>query len=107
MSTIKAGLIQMALKAETELPTSQIREAMLEAHEPLIREAGRKGVQVLCLQEVFNQPYFPPSRDTKWYGAAEKIPNGPTTRRVQELATTLGMVIVAPIYEEEMPGGGS
>jgi beta-ureidopropionase len=104
VAIVKAGLIQMALKVESSLPPNQIREAMLDAHEPLIKKACSRGVQVLCLQEVFNQPYFPPSRDRKWFEAAESIPDGPTTIRLQELATIMGMVIVAPIFEEEMPG---
>ncbi|GIT08585.1 MAG: hypothetical protein CM1200mP30_22150 [Pseudomonadota bacterium] len=50
---------------------------MTEAHIPYIEEAGKKGVQVLCMQEVFTQPYFCPSQDAKWYAAVEKIPEGP------------------------------
>ena len=51
---------------------------MNDAHMPLIEQAGKAGVQILCLQEVFNRPYFCPSQDAKWYAAAEKIPDGPT-----------------------------
>ena len=82
----------------------QIREAMIEAHLPLIDEAGSKGVQILCMQEVFTQPYFCPSQDAKWYAAVEKIPEGPTTKLMQEYAKKHNMVIVVPIYEEEMVG---
>ena len=39
---------------------------------PLIEKAGKQGVQVLCFQEVFTQPYFCPSQDAKWYAAAER-----------------------------------
>ena len=54
---------------------------MNAAHVPLIEEAGEQGKsRCLCLQEVFNQPYFCPSQDAKWYGAAERIPDGPTTK---------------------------
>ncbi len=77
---IKAGLIQLSLKADTSRPPNEIRDAMLVAHEPLIEDAARTGVQVLCMQEVFTQPYFPPSRDRKWYDAAEPIPDGPTVQ---------------------------
>ena len=42
------------------------------------REAGKKGVQILGLQEIFNGPYFCPWQDAKWYDAAEAVP-GPTT----------------------------
>ncbi|MFQ5913089.1 MAG: nitrilase-related carbon-nitrogen hydrolase [Nitrospinota bacterium] len=104
MSKVKVGLIQMGLKASTDRPPAQIREIMVAAHIPFIEEAARKGVQVLCLQEVFTQPYFPPSQDAKWYGAAEKIPDGPTTRMVQEYAKRHSLVLIAPVFEEDMTG---
>ncbi len=104
MAMVRAGLIQMALKAETGESPEAIRDKMNEAHLPLIDEAGKKGVQVLCLQEVFNQPYFCPSQDAKWYGAAEKIPDGPTTKLMQDYAKKHSMVIVVPIYEEDITG---
>ncbi|MCH8863083.1 MAG: acyltransferase [Proteobacteria bacterium] len=104
MAKLKGGLIQMALKASTDQSPEEIRDAMIEAHLPLIDEAGKQGVQVLCFQEVFTQPYFCPSQDAKWYAAAEAIPDGPTTRLMQEYAKKYKMVIVVPIYEEEMPG---
>ncbi len=104
MAMVRAGLIQMALKADTGESPEAIRDKMNEAHLPLIDEAGKKGVQVLCLQEVFNQPYFCPSQDAKWYGAAEKIPDGPTVKLMQEYAKKHSMVIVVPIYEEDITG---
>ncbi len=104
MANVRAGLIQMALKADTGDSPEAIRDKMNEAHLPLIDEAGKKGVQVLCMQEVFNQPYFCPSQDAKWYAAAEKIPDGPTVRLMQEYAKKHSMVIVVPIYEEDITG---
>ena len=55
MTMLRGGLIQMALKAPTDQSPQAIREAMLEAHRPLIEQAGARGVQVLCFQEVFTQ----------------------------------------------------
>jgi N-carbamoylputrescine amidase len=104
MATLVGGLIQMKLKGSTDMTPEQIRAAMVEAHLPLIDEAGRRGVQVLCLQEVFTQPYFCPSQDAKWYAAAEAIPDGPTVKVMQERAKKHRMVIVAPLYEEAMTG---
>ena len=101
---VKSGIIQMANKLSTDASCEEHRRAMTEAHIPLIEEAGRQGVQMLCLQEVFTGPYFCPSQDTKWYGLAEKIPEGPTTQIMSELAKKHSMVIVAPIYEEHMTG---
>ena len=104
MSTLKAGLIQMALKGSTEMSPKQIRDKMIEALVPMIESAGKQKVQVLCFQEVCTQPYFCPSQDRKWYVAAERIPDGETTRLMQECAKKHSMVIVVPLYEEEMTG---
>jgi N-carbamoylputrescine amidase len=104
MAKVKCGLIQMAFKGDTSDTPEKIRDVMIQAHIPYIEEAGKQGVQVLCFQEVFTQPYFCPSQDRKWYGAAEKIPDGHTTRLMQEYAKKYNMVIVVPIYEEEMTG---
>lgn len=105
MRTLRAGLIQMGLKWSTEDSPQSIRAAMIEAHLPLIDEAGRQGVQVLSFQEVFTQPYFCPSQNVKWYDAAEDIPDGPTTRLMQDYARKHTMVIVAPIYERTNVAG--
>ena len=94
----------MALKAPTEKSPEEIRRAMLDAHAPLIEKAGGAGVQILCFQEVFTQPYFCPSQDAKWYAAAERIPDGPTIKLMQDFAKKYQMVIVVPIYEEAMTG---
>ncbi len=103
MATIRGGLIQMALKAPTDKSPAEIAKAMVQAHAPLIEKAGREGVQILCFQEVFNQPYFCPSQDSKWYAAAEPIP-GPTVALMQDFAKKYQMAIVVPIYEEAMTG---
>ena len=104
MSKVKCGLIQMGLKGDGTMEPDAIRDLMIEAHIPMIEDAASQGVQVLCFQEVFTQPYFCPSQDNRWYAAAERIPDGPTVKLMQEYAKKHQMVIVVPIYEEEMPG---
>jgi beta-ureidopropionase len=104
MTTLKGGLIQMSLKGNTAMSPEEIRNKMTDAHVPLVEAAGKAGVQVLCLQEVFTQPYFCPSQDVKWYAAVEKIPDGPTTQLMCEYARKYSMVVVVPIYEEDMTG---
>jgi N-carbamoylputrescine amidase len=103
-SPIKLGLIQLANCLPTEKSCDEHREAMILAHEKYIKLAGESACQILCMQEIFTGPYFCPSQDTKWYGLAEKIPDGPTTKLMQEYARRYNMVIVAPLYEEHMTG---
>ena len=43
MSRLISGLIQMSLKGDVSMTPEEIRERMLEAHLPLIDEAGAKG----------------------------------------------------------------
>ncbi len=105
MTTLRGGLIQMGLKGSTNDTPENIRQAMIDAHIPLIEKAGQEGVQVLCFQEVFTQPYFCPSQDVKWYEAAEYIPDGPTTKLMQDYAKKFSMVIVVPIYERTNVAG--
>ena len=102
--TVIGGLIQVSNPLnDLEAPIEKVRDAMVEKHLPLIEEAGKKGVQILCLQEMFNGPYFCPSQDAKWCDIAESIP-GPTTEQMAEYAKKYSMVIVVPIYEREMAG---
>src|SRR5487761_26190 len=101
---IKSGLIQMSLpKTEGEGTIEEIKEAMFQKHFSYVEDAGKQGVQILCLQEIFNTPYFCPGQDKAWYESAESVP-GPTTERMAEYAKKYNMVIIVPVYEKEQPG---
>jgi len=101
---VKCGLIQATHAGSTGEPIAKIREANLEKHLTLIDEAGKKGVKILCMQEIFTGPYFCAEQTPRWYEATERIPDGPTVRLMQEKAKQHGMVIIAPLYEEESTG---
>jgi N-carbamoylputrescine amidase len=98
------GLIQMSNPLNDERASvEQVRNAMFEKHLPLIEEAGKRGVQILCLQEMFNGPYFCPSQDARWCDIAEAVP-GPTVERLAKIAARHQMAMVVPVYEREMAG---
>lgn len=101
---VRGGLIQATLAGSTEEPIEKIKNAMIEKHIKMIDEAVKKGVQILCLQELFYGPYFCAEQKTKWYGLVEKVPDGTTTKLMQEVAKKYGIVIVVPVYEEEITG---
>lgn len=101
---VKGGLIQCSNPINDEsVPVADIRKAGLEKHIPLIEEAGKAGVQILCLQEIFDGPYFCCSQDKRWYAAAEAVP-GPMTDLMSEYAKKYSMVIVVPTFEREQAG---
>ncbi|MBI3948957.1 MAG: acyltransferase [Acidobacteria bacterium] len=101
---VKCGLIQTSLACATEEKIDTIKQASMEKHLRLIEQAGRQGVQILCLQELFAGPYFCAEQNPRWYEAVENVPEGPTTKMMQDLAKRYSMVIVVPVYEEEMAG---
>ena len=101
---VRCGLIQAHCPSGPEHSLQQIKKMMVAKHLKLISEAAKKKVQVLCLQELFYGPYFCAEQDKKWYGLTERVPDGPTTKMMQKLAAKHRMVMVVPIYEEEMAG---
>jgi beta-ureidopropionase len=101
---VKGGLIQARNAAPTDAPIKEIIRLNVEKHLAMIEDAAKQGVQILCMQEVFTTPYFCAEQQVRWYDAVEKIPDGPTTKVMQEAAKKHNMVIIVPIYEEEITG---
>jgi N-carbamoylputrescine amidase len=87
-----------------EHPIRKIKKAMIDKHLAVIEKAAKKGVQILCLQEIFYGPYFCAEQDVRWYEMTERVPDGPTVKLMQKVAAKHKMAIVVPIYEEEMTG---
>jgi N-carbamoylputrescine amidase len=77
--------------------------ANLDRTVDLIREAARKGGQIVCLEELFRSQYFCREEDARLFDLAETIP-GPSTGRLCPLAAELGIVIVASLFEKRATG---
>ena len=102
--TVRSALIQATLCVDADAPLQKIKAGMIDKHVALIEQAADDGAQIVALQELFYGPYFCAEQDEKWYELTERVPDGPTTRLLQELARKHQMVIVAPVYEEDMTG---
>jgi beta-ureidopropionase len=101
---VRCGLIQASTPMAGDKPLADIKKAMISKHLKLIEQAAKQKVQVLCLQELFYGPYFCAEQHQKWYGMTERVPDGSTTKLMQKIAAKNKMVIVVPVYEEEMTG---
>jgi len=104
MSVVKCGLIQASNAIDTNEPIERIRQANIDKHMAMIERAGAQGVQILCMQEIFTGPYFCAEQTPRWYEATEQIPDGPTTKLMQETAKKYQMAIIVPLYEVESTG---
>lgn len=101
---VKCGLIQAKNAAPADASIEEIKKINIERTLSLIEFAARQGAKIVCLQEIFTTPYFCAEQQTRWYEAVEKVPDGPTVKLMQEVARDHGIVLIAPIYEEEQSG---
>ena len=95
MSKVTLGLVQSRAFSS--------KDESLRQHVALIRDAAARGAQIVCLQELFNTPYFCITQDTELFNLAEAVP-GPTTDVLAPLAKELGVVIIVPLFEKRGPG---
>jgi len=91
----RVGLVQMACGPDPQ--------ANLDAAVRKVREAARKGAQIVCLQELFRSQYFCREEDARLFDLAEPVP-GPSTDVLGPLARELGVVIVASLFEKRATG---
>jgi N-carbamoylputrescine amidase len=89
------GLIQESVTADAQ--------TNLEHAVARVREAAARGGQIVCLQELFNSPYFCKTEKSDRFDLAEPIP-GPTVERMQQLAKELEIVVIVPIFERQAAG---
>ena len=89
------GLLQRKCSADPAVNLTGTIEA--------IREASRRGAQIVCLEELFRSQYFCREENAERFDLAEPIP-GPTTEAMSKLARELGIVIVASIFERRAAG---
>jgi beta-ureidopropionase len=101
---VRGALIQATLCEKATAPVAQVKQAMIEKHVALITDAAKRGAQVVCLQELFYGPYFCAEQESRWYELTERVPDGPTTRLMCELAKRHDVVLVVPVYEEDLTG---
>lgn len=73
--------------------------ANLKTTEKMIRTAAKAGANIICLQELFQTPYFPQRQGVKKALYAEPVP-GNTSVFMQKLAKELGVVLIVPIYQK-------
>jgi beta-ureidopropionase len=101
---VRGGLIQATLCEPSTSPVAAIKKAMIDKHVALVAEAAKQGAQVVCLQELFYGPYFCAEQQARWYDLTERVPDGPTTRLMAELARQHEIVLIVPVYEEDLTG---
>lgn len=68
-----------------------------------VKEAAKKGAQIICLQELFTSLYFCDEENYDNFALAESIP-GPSTDALSKVAAEFNVVIVASLFEKRAQG---
>src|SRR5574337_1693553 len=92
---LTVGLVQQGCASERAQNLAQSIQG--------IRDAAKRGAQLVLLQELHTGPYFCQTEDTRLFDLAEPIP-GPSTKELGAVAKELGVVIVASLFEKRAPG---
>jgi N-carbamoylputrescine amidase len=92
---VKVAGIQMSCSAD--------KEANLDKAVERIKEAAKKGAQIICTQELFTSLYFCDEEEYDNFKLAENIP-GETTEKLGKLAKELNVVIIASLFEKRAQG---
>ncbi len=105
-SLVQAKNVVPACPDGAGAPLSAIKQPMIGKHIAMVRAAAADGAQIICLQEIFNGPYFCAEQTARWHDFAERIPDGPTVQLMISLAKELGVALIVPIYEVEEEAAG-
>jgi N-carbamoylputrescine amidase len=89
------GLVQMKCTTNKE-------ENLARATEK-VREAAKRGAQIISLHELFAGEYFCRTEDAALFDLAEPVP-GPTTERLAKVAKELKVAFVVSVFERRAAG---
>ena len=89
------GLIQMRC-------TKDAADNLARASEK-IREAAKRGAQIICMHELFRGEYFCRTEDAGLFDLAEAVP-GPATEALSQVARENKVALVVSLFERRAAG---
>jgi N-carbamoylputrescine amidase len=78
-------------------------KANIAKTEALVREAAKRGAQVILPSELFQSIYFPTQQNPKWFEIAQPAREHPSVLALQKLAKDLKVVIPISFFERDGP----
>jgi N-carbamoylputrescine amidase len=87
--------------AATQMACSWDRNANMARAEKLIREAARRGANIVLIQELFETPYFCKDHQPRHFDLAKPLAGHPAVERFRALARELDVVLPVSVFEHE------
>src|SRR5262249_20801335 len=89
------GLIQMRCTKDADENLSRAADK--------IREAAKRGAQIICMHELFRGEYFCRTEDAALFDLAEPVP-GPATEALSKVARENRVALVVSLFERRAAG---
>jgi beta-ureidopropionase len=102
----RIAVVQNEIVKPTTASILDQREALYKRIKEITHTAWLCGVNIICYQEAWAQPFFFCTREKHpWTEFAESAEDGPTIKLCQEMAKQYNMVIVSSILERDHAHG--
>ena len=85
--------------AATQMTCTWDRDANMARAEKLIREAARRGANVVLIQELFETPYFCKDHASRHFDLAKPLEGHPAVEHFRGLARELDVVLPVSVFE--------
>lgn len=83
----------------TQMPCTWNRQATLDKADHLVREAAKKGANIILLQELFETPYFCQLQKFQYMELATPLEENPAVEHFKKLAKELDVVLPISFFE--------
>ena len=83
----------------TQMPCTWNRQATLDKADHLVREAAKKGANIILLQELFETPYFCQLQKFQYMELATTLEENPAVEHFKKLAKELDVVLPISFFE--------
>jgi N-carbamoylputrescine amidase len=93
--TIKVAALQASFGDDMQANIAKV--------DKLVRDAAKKGAQVILPPELYQGPYFCTSQEEKWFATAFPAATHPCVVALQPVAKELGVAIPVSIFERDGP----
>jgi N-carbamoylputrescine amidase len=75
-------------------------DANIATAERLVREAARRGAQIILIQELFEAPYFCIEQDSRHLRLATSVADNKAINHFSKVARELGVVLPISFFEK-------
>lgn len=87
--------------AATQMSCTQNIDENITKGEGLVREAAKKGANIILLQELFETPYFCQLEDADYFDYAKELTENKAVRHFKAVAKELGVVLPISFFEQK------